>query len=180
MFNLGCFNAPRTFAFENIKRYTGEYKPRHMVNAGDLIIANTDMTQVREILGRPLIIPEGFNPAFISHHVFKASLLIDNCRNLLFFSFGMNSFRERAVGYATGTTVLALPRDALEKHQLVLPSGDVLKEFDSLVNPIMNRIQLNNFKAHSLTALRDTLLPRLISGQLRLPEAEQAIAAITD
>jgi type I restriction enzyme S subunit len=37
---------------------------------------------------------------------------------------------------------------------------------------MLNRWITNSLKAHTLSTLRDTLLPRLISGQLRLPEAE--------
>lgn len=182
MFNLGCFNAPRTYAFENIKRYTGEYKDRHTVEAGDLILANTDMTQDRDILGRPLIIPEGFTKAFISHHVFKLDLSNQDkslFRNFLFFSFKQSKFRERAVGYATGTTVLALPKEVLEGFKLNIPPVIVLNKFNESADVIFNSIQANLQKIKTLSKLRDTLLPRLISGQLRLPDAEEQIEAAT-
>lgn len=175
MFNLGCFNAPRIFAFENIKFYTDEYKDRHTVSEGDLILANTDMTQARDILGRPLIVPAGFGSSFISHHVFKvdmSSVQKHLLRNYLFFLFGTQEFRERAVGYATGTTVLALPKDALEKHLFVLPNEGALIKFNELTGPIFNSIEHNHRQAQTLATLRDTLLSRLISGQLRLSETE--------
>jgi type I restriction enzyme S subunit len=174
MFNLGCFNAPRVFATEKIKRYTGEYKERHSVVADDLIVANTDMTQERAILGRPLFVPTSASPGFISHHVFKLCFTQDDVGSLkqfLFYSFLQPTFRERAVGYATGTTVLALPRDALESHQLLLPSKRLLDKFGELCAPAHKAISNNLERAQSLVILRDTLLPRLISGQLRMPEA---------
>jgi type I restriction enzyme S subunit len=180
MFNLGCFNAPRVFATEKVKRYTGEYKERHMVSAGDLILANTDMTQERAILGRPLLIPEGYSPGFVSHHVFKATPKSQSdsgvLRIYLYFSFLQPAFRDVAVGYATGTTVLALPKDALEKHLLVLAPEENRKLFSRVVKPIIDQIARNIDLAKTLATLRDTLLPRLISGQLRLPDAEDAIA----
>ncbi len=52
------------------------------------------------------------------------------------------------------------------------PSADVLRCFDSLAGPIQAKIFANEQRAQALTSLRDTLLPRLISGKLRLPEAE--------
>ncbi|MEM5338831.1 restriction endonuclease subunit S [Paraburkholderia azotifigens] len=176
MFNLGCFNAPRIFAFEKIKRYTADYKPRHSVAVGDLIIANTDMTQDRDILGRPLIIPGGFAPGFISHHVFKVVLNAPSLRNYLFFCFKTSVFRERAVGYATGTTVLALPKDAIEKHPLVVPDPKLIDVFNEVVGPILELIENNQRMVETLGSLRDALLPRLISGQLRLSEAETLVA----
>ncbi|KSD29091.1 hypothetical protein CDC12_17530 [Pseudomonas aeruginosa] len=178
MFNLGCFNKPRVYAFQKVKRYVGDYKPKHQVYPGDLIIANTDMTQQRDILGRPLLVPSGMEPGFISHHVFKVEVgerFGNQIRDFLFFSFQQAVFRERAVGYATGTTVLALPRDALEEHCVVLPSQSLLMAFSDVVSPLLSTIHENEERATLLTQLRDTLLPRLISGQLRLPQAAALI-----
>lgn len=171
MFNLGCFNAPRVFATEKIKRYVGDYRDRHSVEAGDLIIANTDMTQDRAILGRPLIVPEGYSPGFVSHHVFKVlpgGINQSVLKTFLFYSFLQQSFRERAVGYATGTTVLALPRDALLKHRLVLPEYESMSRFGVIAESTFTSIANNLQSIQTLANLRDTLLPRLISGQIRL------------
>lgn len=178
MFNLGCFNAPRVYAFEKVKRYTGDFREKHRVVAGDLIIANTDMTQHRAILGRPLLVPEGMAPGFVSHHVFKAVITQKEdagIKHFLFFCFLQSSFRERAVGYATGTTVLALPKDALEQHLIYVPSDELLKTFADCCEPVFSAVKANEEQAQTLTQLRDTLLPRLISGQLRLPEAERLV-----
>lgn len=175
MFNLGCFNAPRVYATENIKRYRGEYRDRHVVEMGDLIVANTDMTQQRHILGRPLFVPDGLKPAFVSHHVFKVTSLgerRESLKTFLFFEFLQAAFRERAVGYATGTTVLALPKDALEKHMITLPNEALIAAFHDIVTPLFTAIGSNLKTSDTLTSLRDTLLPRLLSGRLRLPETE--------
>lgn len=181
MFNLGCFNAHRVFATEKVKRYTGEYKQRHQVASGDLLIANTDMTQVRDILGRPVFVPDGFEPAFVSHHVFKVNVkrsdrpIADALRLFLFFSLQQASFRERAIGYATGTTVLALPATAVLGCPVSLPPDTILVSFANLVGPLFARIRQNEKLAATLAAIRNTLLPRLISGKLRLPEAQQLL-----
>lgn len=59
--------------------------------------------------------------------------------------------------------------------ELVIPSKDVLVEFEKVTNPLFERIGQNRQQAQTLATLRDTLLPRLISGQLRLPDAEAAL-----
>jgi restriction endonuclease S subunit len=56
------------------------------------------------------------------------------------------------------------------------PTVQIVTSFENLLSPVMERIKENLKQAVTLTTLRDTLLPRLISGQLRLPEAE-ALAA---
>jgi type I restriction enzyme S subunit len=178
MFNLGCFNAHRVFATERVKRYTGEYRPRHTVLPGDLIVANTDMTQARDILGRPAFVPDGYEPGFISHHVFKVSPkaanteLANAVRIYLFFALKRQEFRERAIGFATGTTVLALPAAAVMDCPACIPSDSVLQAFSRTVHPFLARLRENERFAGQLADLRDTLLPRLVSGKLRLPEAE--------
>jgi type I restriction enzyme S subunit len=51
----------------------------------------------------------------------------------------------------------------------------VIEAFDAVVGSIRRRVDHNSEQAQSLSDLRDTLLPRLISGQLRLPEAQGLI-----
>lgn len=186
MFNLGCFNAHRVFASEKVKRYTGEYRPRHAVVPGDLIMANTDMTQARDILGRPAFVPDGFDPGFISHHVFKVTVktsdhdLAGALRLFLFFALQQDYFRERAIGFATGTTVLALPATTVTECPSCMPPDNALVAFSGAARPLLERIRFNEKHADTLADARDEMLPRLISGKLSLAEAqaqlEKAIA----
>jgi len=63
----------------------------------------------------------------------------------------------------------------MKRLRIIKPENAVLKQFDSIVAPIQKRVFENERKAQTLAQLRDTLLPRLISGQLRLPEVEAQI-----
>ena len=49
--------------------------------------------------------------------------------------------------------------------------------FTATIQQLLNRMAANVHQTQTLSALRDTLLPRLISGQLRLPEAQAATEA---
>ena len=64
-------------------------------------------------------------------------------------------------------------------YRLTVPFADtaVLEAFDNIVGSIRKRMFNNNQQIQLLSTLRDTLLPRLISGQLRLPEAMKEVAA---
>ncbi len=67
----------------------------------------------------------------------------------------------------------------LETELVAVPSADVLALFADTVRPMADRAHLTQIQ--ELATLRDTLLPRLISGQLRLPEAQTATeAALSD
>lgn len=65
-------------------------------------------------------------------------------------------------------TVKAIP--------ILIPDANVVAFFNATVSAIFERIKTVQQQAQTLASLRDTLLPRLISGQLRLPDAEDTIA----
>ena len=59
----------------------------------------------------------------------------------------------------------------------VLPPNEIIQKFESSVDPIMQRIEANLRESQTLAQIRDSLLPRLISGQLRVPEAMEEVEA---
>jgi len=61
---------------------------------------------------------------------------------------------------------------------VVYPDKNTIQAFETVLTPLMNRIKANLKQEQTLTALRDTLLPRLISGQLRISEAVAQIDAL--
>ena len=65
----------------------------------------------------------------------------------------------------------------LETELVAVPSDDVLATFAEAIRPMINRAHLTQIQ--ELAALRDTLLPRLISGQLHLPEAQELMEEAT-
>ena len=74
---------------------------------------------------------------------------------------------------STGQTELS--RAKLSSMRIILPTEPVLNAFDAVIVPMKLRVSLNERYAQTLIDLRNTLLPRLISGQLRIPDAESAV-----
>lgn len=81
---------------------------------------------------------------------------------------------------ADGGAYPAVKPEVVANLSCIIPTDEVLRAFNSVTAELLRKITRNQQQAQTFASLRDTLLPRLISGQLRLPEAEQAIAAITD
>jgi len=75
---------------------------------------------------------------------------------------------------STGQT--ELNRSKLATLKLIIPSKEILSAFDEISLPLRQRFAANIKQANAFATLRDTLLPRLISGQLRLPETEDTDA----
>ncbi len=69
-----------------------------------------------------------------------------------------------------------IQNDALGQFPVAVPSDAIAHAFGDVVTAAQKAIASNHEQAQTLATLRDTLLPRLISGQLRLPEAEEQLA----
>ena len=78
-----------------------------------------------------------------------------------------------------GATVNRIALKQFPNYSVLAPTEAIRSTFDQTVAPLWARIHTNQAKAQTLATLRDTLLPRLISGQLRLPDAEALIEEAT-
>lgn len=72
---------------------------------------------------------------------------------------------------ATGTKMPRTNWDTMARYTIVLPSAEVLGAFERAVGPMLKQIQNNIIQSRTLAAIRDTLLPKLISGEIRVPDA---------
>ena len=90
-----------------------------------------------------------------------------------------SAFREHAIQSMSGTSGRQrVQNDVLGRYSVVVPSDEIAEAFGDVVGSAQQKIAANQEQAKTLTHLRDTLLPRLISGQLRLPEAEVMVEEI--
>jgi type I restriction enzyme, S subunit len=81
-------------------------------------------------------------------------------------------------GRANGSTFMEISKKAFRPIPALLPSAEVVKKFDDFASAVFSRVTTNEKQARALAELRDTLLPRLISGKLRLPEAQAEVEAL--
>ncbi len=77
--------------------------------------------------------------------------------------------------HAHGSVFDTITRDTLAGVQVALPPAAVVEQFEEKVSPLMERIRNNMFESRTLAALRDALLPKLLSGALRLPIAAKLV-----
>ena len=168
MINLGNILPNSVFRPEKLKFYTGEFKPKVVVKPGDVVVANTDLTQAREVLGSAIRIPElGYETIICSHHI----SIVRNCKlpkNFILGMLNVPAYRERVAGYATGTTVLALPNETILNCEFALPPADLINQFDVTAEKYYAMMEQNRINNTELTEIRNTLLPKLMNGELNV------------
>jgi len=71
---------------------------------------------------------------------------------------------------STGSTVIHLGKTDIDAIKVPIPSREILTAFKSLVEPLLKQIVALNIQVRILQEVRDALLPRLISGELQIPE----------
>jgi len=176
---LKSFERGGGFRLDGFKPYTGGYKPAQVVEPGDLIVAYTDVTQAAELIGKPAIVVgvEDYSTLVASLDV--GIIRPDEeqvSRQFLYGLFRTEVFQSHTFSLTSGTTVLHLAKDGVGSFQFACPPVDTVNAFSEVAESLAKRNQTNIDQMRTLATLRDTLLPRLISGQLRLPDAEDAIA----
>ena len=105
-------------------------------------------------------IPVAINQGFIA---MKAKPGISN----LFLWLWASVAHDEIVSRANGSTFLEISKTNFRPILVVTPSADIMQKFDHLARPLYERIVECAREAHMLATLRDTLLPKLISGKLR-------------
>ncbi|WP_234917760.1 restriction endonuclease subunit S [Aeromonas veronii] len=91
----------------------------------------------------------------------------------------MHLFSDELIAYAdrlsNGAKMPRINWKDLAAYEVAIPPSEVAEQFYILIEPMIARMLANVEQAQTLANLRDTLLPRLISGQLRLPDTEQQL-----
>jgi type I restriction enzyme S subunit len=77
---------------------------------------------------------------------------------------------------AEGTVFGSISKKDFHKLTVVSPSESVVAQFENIVCPFDDAIERNEQESGTLAALRDTLLPQLVSGELRIKDAERIVA----
>lgn len=145
----------------NPQFYTPEILPQtEYVNKGD-IVAGMDAEFVPHIW-------KG-KTGLLNQRVCKLMPQQTSISNL-FVLYLMKPELEFVQSYKTGTTVSHLGKADIDKFVVVLPPLEVVEECSKLLDSILQRIKNISAESRNLSTLRDTLLPRLMSGELEIPE----------
>lgn len=165
---LKSFNRGGGYRAAGLKHYKGEFKSEQLVEQGDIVMAVTDMTQDRVVVGRAARVPDlGERGAVISLDVIKlVPKKIDPTFLYLFLRF--SGFANHIKEFANGANVLHLKPDLVPAQKVLLPPRALQDRASVIVEPMLQQAEQLAQSCRRLSEMRDALLPRLISGKLRV------------
>jgi len=172
---LKSFNRGGTYRSGGLKPYVGAFDAGQVVTAGDLVVALTDVTQAADLIGRPaLVLGEAEYETLVASQ--DVAVLrhrsVPSAKAFVYQVMLSAAYRDHVVGCATGTTVLHLaPRDIMS-YRACYPGETALEAFGSLAEALRLRSDGVHLENVTLSSLRDTLLPKLVSGEVRITDPE--------
>ena len=177
--SLKCAGRDGAFQPEGLKPFSGAAKDSQVVGQGDIVVAQTDLTQRGSVIGRPYRVdPLGRAGRLVASLDFAVVRPRDGLtREVLFAVLSQQEFRDHALGFCNGTTVLHMNSRALPSYQFPLPKAEVIRTLTAVMGPILKYADSVRRECLALSGLRDALLPRLLSGEIRVPQAEPYIEA---
>ncbi len=163
---------------EGIKYYTGGYKERHIANPSDLIVTNTEQGHKYLLIGCPALIPKSFESGLYSHHLYKMEPIHKHDTIYIYYKLLDPGFRSYVTAYCNGTTVNMLGKEGMSYPKLVVPPPEIIAEFKKIVTPFHKQKENNIEENQLLAQTRDTLLPKLISGEVEVKAAEEEVSQV--
>jgi type I restriction enzyme S subunit len=118
-----------------------------------------------------------FVDASINSHVYRLRAADGLTQEYLYFWFSSAPVMEEMKRRGTGAAIPSLPRTNLYSMPILIPAESRLHDFQDVAEPLVGRVLSNSLQSRTLAELRDTLLPKLISGEIRVPEPEEQVEA---
>jgi len=167
--NLKCLQRYGGFRIDGLKRFLGDYKENHVAKPGEIVIAVTDMTQERMIVARPARVPDIGEEFFLVSMDLVRLVPKNKMHGSFLYSYlRFSDFSDNVKQYANGANVLHLIPERIIEYKFIEPNEDVISDYCKLIEPTYNLIDVLNKKNTNLKQQRDLLLPKLISGEVRI------------
>jgi type I restriction enzyme S subunit len=112
----------------------------------------------------------------INEHVYRLRARKELGQDFLFFWLSSDLSMEEMRVRGTGVAVPGLNSTQVKSLTILVPSPAIIAAFEATVGPLVSRVLTSCNESRTLTTLRDVLLPKLISGELRVKEAERVAA----
>ena len=162
----GGFNSSKYKYYSNY-----DYDEEYVLAPGDLIVTMTDLSKEGDTLGCPAFVPKYSENAFL--HNQRLGKIVDSQIDLffLFFLLCQREYRSHILGTASGSTVRHTSPSRILDYKFAVPGRELLERFSLITSNLICKSFSNHEQIQTLTKTRDRLLPKLMSGQLRITES---------
>jgi len=143
-------------------------KRKYKLQPGDIVIARIADP------GHTAFIEEPVDAVFASYLI-RFRLLNPTYNRYFQYWLRSDVYWSLVRGRQSGSTRANLNAKVLGAFPVLVPNPDLAKYFKNYINPISNKVVRNVNESRTLGALRDTLLPKLISGEICVPDAEKFV-----
>ena len=170
MHNLNSIYEGGGYKHEGLKYYAGPYREKHLLKPGDMIVTNTEQGFDHLLIGHAAIVPRCYGPSGLySHHIYRVRHQPTSpfSPHYLVELFNNRRWHYWISGFSNGTTINMLPMDALEMPLLVVPPTELVNRFTALAEAVHLQVENNTEQSRTLAAVRDALMPKLLSGAIR-------------
>lgn len=168
------------FNYNKFKYYEGEIPKGYILQKNDLIVTMTDLSKEGDTLGYSAIIPV-MNGRKLLHNQRIGKVIIKETDKLKFYLYWLmrtDDYRAFVLGSATGTTVKHTSPTRICEFSCAIPPERILLEFNRVIEGLLEMEMKNQNEIETLAKLRDTLLPKLMSGEIEVNVAEKELADI--
>lgn len=114
----------------------------------------------------------------INEHVYRLRAEPNLPQTYLYFWLESDSCMDEMRSRGTGVAIPGLNSTAVREVAILLPMMSIVRQFEVFARPLADAIFANSNQSRTLAATRDALLPRLLSGEVRVREAEKMIEEI--
>lgn len=142
---------------ENSDWASTDIKDEYIVRNGDIIFAWSASLMVKLWDGQECI---------LNQHLFKVTSKYSKWFYYLWCKYHLEEFISIAASHAT--TMGHIKRGDLDEAKVLIPSAEELEEMTAQAEPLIQKIITNNIQIRTLTTMRDSLLPKLMSGEVRV------------
>ena len=135
------------------------------LDEGDILLAMSGNTT-----GKIGVLPSSENEIYLNQRVGKF-FMKDKKYNSFLYNFLMSgSFEEKILGMGYGSAQPNINPSQIENIVIIYPDETKMNDYLNISNPIFEKVLKNNTQIQTLTKTRDELLPRLMSGEVRVNE----------
>ncbi|WP_295937342.1 restriction endonuclease subunit S [uncultured Xanthomonas sp.] len=147
----------------NADKASSRIKPEYVVEDGDVLFSWSGSLEVEVWTG---------GRGALNQHLFKVT---SSKVPKWFYYFATRQYLAdfRAIAASKATTMGHIQRKHLTDAKIAVPSPEAMENFDCTIAPLFEQMIKTSLQSKALAQLRDTLLPKLISGEVRIKDAER-------